>query len=109
MPEVVKLTKKAQEQAKTLLSRKENPEQSLRVAVIGGGCSGLQYQIGWDNPTEDDFVHEYGNGLKVIIDPKSGTLLSGATMEFHDSLERSGFEIQNPNATSSCGCGKSFS
>ena len=109
MTEVLKLTEIAQEQAKTLLSREESVKEGLRVAVIGGGCAGLQYKIGWDDSSEEDFTHEYGNGLKVFVDPKSATLLSGATMEFHDSLSRSGFEIENPNATGGCGCGKSFS
>ena len=109
MTEVIKLTETAQERAKTLLSREESSKEGLRVAVIGGGCSGLQYKIGWDNPTENDFVHEYENGLKVFVDPKSGVILSGSSMDFYDSLDRSGFEIDNPNATSGCGCGKSFS
>ncbi len=109
MTEVLKLTETAQDQAKLLLSRQEDPKEGLRVAIIGGGCSGLQYKIGWDNSTEDDFVHEYENGLKILIDPKSGVMLSGSTMDFYNSLDRSGFEIDNPSAQSSCGCGKSFS
>ncbi len=109
MTEVLKLTETAQTHAKTILDRQENPKEGLRVAVIGGGCSGLQYKIGWDDITEDDLVHEYVNGLKVLIDPKSATMLNGSTMEFHDGLEKSGFEIDNPNAEGCCGCGKSFS
>ncbi len=109
MTEVIRLTETAQERAKTLLGREETPKEGLRVAVIGGGCSGLQYKIGWDNSTENDLVHEYENGLKVMVDPKSGVMLSGAIIEFHDSLERSGFEVENPNAQGCCGCGKSFS
>lgn len=107
--EVLKLTEAAQERAKTLLSKEDPPKEGLRVAIIGGGCSGLQYKIGWDNSTDNDFVHEYENGLKVLVDPKSGVMLSGSTMDFYDGLDRSGFEIDNPNAQSSCGCGKSFS
>jgi len=107
--EVIKLTEKAQQQAKALLSKETEAKEGLRVAVIGGGCAGLQYKIGLDDLEESDFVHAYENGLKVIIDPKSGVMLSGAAMEFHDSLDRSGFEIENPNATKGCGCGKSFS
>lgn len=109
MTEVLSLTGAAQEQAKTLLSREEAPKEGLRVAIVGGGCSGLQYKIGWDNATENDFVHVYENGLKILVDPKSGVMLSGSTMDFLDGLDRSGFEINNPNAESSCGCGKSFS
>ena len=107
--EVLKLTEAAQERAKTLLSKEDPPKEGLRVAIIGGGCSGLQYKIGWDNSTDNDFVHVYENGLKILVDPKSGVMLSGSTMDFYNSLDRSGFEIDNPNAQSSCGCGKSFS
>jgi len=109
MTEVLKLTEAAQERAKILLSREDPPKEGLRVAIIGGGCSGLQYKIGWDNSTENDFVHEYENGLKILVDPKSGIMLSGSTMDFYDGLDRSGFEIDNPSTQSSCGCGKSFS
>ncbi len=107
--EVTKLTEAAQQRAKTLLDREEDTKEGFRIAVIGGGCAGLQYKIGWDDSKEDDFIHEYENGLKVFIDPKSATLLSGATMDFYDSLEKSGFEVDNPNAQGGCGCGKSFS
>ena len=109
MTEIMKLTETAQERAKTLLSREKTPKEGLRVAIIGGGCSGFQYKIGWDNVSENDLVHQYGNGLKVMIDPKSGERLNGSIMEFHESLEKSGFEIENPNAKNCCGCSKSFS
>jgi iron-sulfur cluster assembly protein len=107
MPEIIKLTPAAQQQAKALLS-KETSKEGLRVAVIGGGCSGLQYKLGWDNPKENDMVFEYENGLKVLVDDKSALFLLGSTLEYHNDIDRSGFEVINPNAKNSCGCGKSF-
>lgn len=109
MPEIIELTPQAQEQAKALLGKQEEPKEGLRVAVIGGGCSGLQYKLGWDNPKESDAVYEYENGLKVIVDEKSAFFLLGAHLEYHDEIDHSGFEVVNPNASSTCGCGKSFS
>jgi len=109
MPEILELTPKAQEQAKALLSKEESAKEGLRVAVIGGGCSGLQYKLGWDDPKESDAVFEYPNGLKVIVDEKSAFFLIGSTLEYQDGLDGSGFEVINPNASSTCGCGKSFS
>lgn len=113
--EVVKLTSKALQKAKELLDEEqekklEAADAGLRIAVTGGGCSGLQYSLAFKNPREDDFVHEYGEvELKVFVDPKSATYLAGSALEYHDTLEQSGFEVINPNSQSCCGCGKSFS
>ncbi|TRD18954.1 HesB/IscA family protein [Palleronia caenipelagi] len=82
--------------------------QALRVAVEGGGCSGFQYEITLDTPAEDDLVLEK-DGEKVLVDPVSLPFLSGATITFSDELIGARFTIDNPNATSSCGCGTSFS
>lgn len=108
MLEIIKLTPNAQEQAKALLS-KESSKEGLRVAVIGGGCSGLLYKLGWDNPKEEDAVYVYENGLKVFVDEKSALFLLDSILEYHNEIDRSGFEVVNPNASSTCGCGKSFS
>ena len=108
MSEIIELTPNAQEQAKTLLGKEGDPKDGLRIAVIGGGCSGLQYRLGWDNVAESDMVHEYGNGLKVLVDDKSALFLVGSNLEYFDDIDRSGFEVANPNAQSTCGCGKSF-
>lgn len=89
-------------------SRETEPKDGLRIAVVGGGCSGLQYKLGWDSANESDYIQTY-EGLCLIVDPKSAPFLVGATLEFHDGLDKSGFEIQNPNAKESCGCGNSFS
>ena len=82
--------------------------QALRVAVEGGGCSGFQYDIRLDAPAEDDMVLE-GGGEKVVVDSTSLPFLAGAVIDFADELIGARFVIENPNATSSCGCGTSFS
>lgn len=82
--------------------------QALRVAVEGGGCSGFQYEIALDTPKDDDLVLESG-GEKVLIDEVSLPFLAGATIDFSEELIGARFVIDNPNATSSCGCGTSFS
>lgn len=82
--------------------------KALRVAVEGGGCSGFQYNIDLDDPAEGDLVLENG-GQKVIVDEVSLPFLSNAVIDFSDELIGARFVIENPNATSSCGCGTSFS
>ncbi|MGK7755241.1 MULTISPECIES: HesB/IscA family protein [unclassified Roseovarius] len=83
--------------------------QALRVAVEGGGCSGFQYDIKLDAPTGDDLVLEGGDGQKVIVDSVSLPFLAGATIDFTEELIGARFTIDNPNVTSACGCGTSFS
>ncbi len=82
--------------------------QALRVAVSGGGCSGFQYDIRLDEPAGDDLVLE-GEGQKVLVDPVSLPFLANATIDFSEELIGARFVIENPNASSSCGCGTSFS
>lgn len=82
--------------------------QALRVAVEGGGCSGFQYEIALDNPATDDLVLE-GQGQKVVVDSVSLPFLENAVIDFTEELIGARFVINNPNATSSCGCGTSFS
>lgn len=87
----------------------ENGEtRPLRVAVAGGGCSGFQYDIRFDDPKSDDLVLE-GGGQRVVVDPVSLPYLAGAVIDFSDELIGARFVIDNPNASSSCGCGTSFS
>jgi iron-sulfur cluster insertion protein len=83
---------------------------ALRVAVLAGGCSGFQYKFDLDEapPAEDDFVIEHA-GARVLVDPSSLDLLGGAQLDYTDALMGAHFAIKNPNATSSCGCGTSFS
>ncbi|MBE1298165.1 HesB/IscA family protein [Phycobacter azelaicus] len=82
--------------------------QALRVAVEGGGCSGFQYEIALDTPKEDDLVLE-GGGEKVVVDAVSLPFLENAVIDFTEELIGARFTIDNPNASSSCGCGTSFS
>lgn len=99
-----KVTERAFEQ----LAEIDAAPKALRVAVEGGGCSGFQYEISLDEPTEDDLVIE-GKGQKVIVDSVSLPFLENATIDFADELIGARFVVDNPNATSSCGCGVSFS
>jgi iron-sulfur cluster insertion protein len=82
--------------------------KALRVAVDGGGCSGFQYDIRLDDPTPDDLVLE-GDGQKVLVDSVSLPFLANAVIDFSEELIGARFVVENPNATSSCGCGTSFS
>ncbi|UWS78372.1 iron-sulfur cluster assembly accessory protein [Phaeobacter sp. G2] len=82
--------------------------QALRIAVEGGGCSGFQYEIGLDTPSKDDLVLE-GQGEKVVVDTVSLPFLENAVIDFTEELIGARFTIENPNASSSCGCGTSFS
>ncbi|MEI6735612.1 MAG: iron-sulfur cluster insertion protein ErpA [Actinomycetes bacterium] len=82
---------------------------ALRIAVKSGGCSGFQYDMFFDSEfASEDTVKEFGT-VKVVVDSESGSLLTGATLDFTDGLQGAGFHITNPNATKTCGCGNSFS
>jgi len=82
---------------------------ALRIAVKSGGCSGFQYDMFFDSEfASEDIVKEFGT-VKVVVDSESGSLLTGATLDFTDGLQGAGFHITNPNATKTCGCGNSFS
>jgi len=84
------------------------PRKRLRVLVESGGCSGFQYGMSFDDPTPEDKLLE-SEGVPLIIDPTSLAYLEGSSIDFDDGLHGKGFEIKNPNAQSTCGCGKSFS
>ena len=88
--------------------RGSGEEKALRVAVEGGGCSGFQYEIKLDDPADDDLVLE-GQGQKVVVDTVSLPFLENAVIDFTEELIGARFTIENPNASSSCGCGTSFS
>ncbi|PPB80002.1 iron-sulfur cluster assembly accessory protein [Albidovulum inexpectatum] len=83
--------------------------RALRVAVEGGGCSGFQYDIRLDDPADDDLVIEGPGGQRVLVDPVSLPFLANATIDYVEELIGARFVVDNPNATSSCGCGTSFS
>ena len=105
---LVNITDKAAEKAKALLIARELPEGALSVFVAGGGCSGYQYGMALARDAEaDDTVIDAG-GVRILIDPDSAGLISGAEVDYVEDLMKSGFTIYNPNATSSCACGSSF-
>ena len=106
---LVSLTPVAAEKIRELMAEDPSGESSvLRVAIQGGGCSGFQYGLGFDaGPVEDDQTLEQ-HGVTIVVDPYSAPYLKGATIDFLNGLEESGFKIDNPNAQASCGCGHSF-
>ena len=108
-PSTVQLSDTAAAKVKSLLEQEGRDDLALRIAVQPGGCSGLRYQLFFDERTLDgDTFHEFG-GVKVVVDRMSGPYLGGATIDFVDTIEKQGFTIDNPNAGSSCACGDSFS
>ena len=92
-----------------MLERDETPDYGLRVSVVGGGCSGFQYKLEFEpSPGDMDQVIE-SNGVRVFVDPKSSLYLNGVILNFDDGLMGAGFQVENPNARTTCGCGESFS
>ena len=106
---LVSLTPTAASKIRELMAQEpEGGDLVLRVAIQGGGCSGFQYGLGFDTaPAEGDEILEQ-EGVRVVIDPYSAPYLRGATIDFLNGLQESGFKIDNPNAQASCGCGHSF-
>ena len=106
----VVLTDPAAEKVKALLSQEGRDDLALRVAVQPGGCSGLRYQLFFDERSLDgDAMQSYADGsVKVVVDRMSVPYLAGATIDFVDTIEKQGFTIDNPNAGGSCACGESF-
>jgi iron-sulfur cluster assembly protein len=106
---LVTVTPKAAARAKELLASKGIPDGSLRVFVVGGGCSGYQYGMALAQEAETDDTIINVEGVRILIDPDSAGLISGAEVDYVEDLMKSGFTIYNPNATASCACGSSFS
>lgn len=105
---VVNLTESAARHISSMLSDDpENAGKQLRVFVEAGGCSGLQYGMVFDERRDDDLTSEF-QGVMVVVDPFSANYIRGAVIDFSEDLSGGGFKINNPNAQSSCGCGKSF-
>jgi iron-sulfur cluster assembly protein len=105
---LIKLTASAATKVGTLLAKQGRPGGVLRVAVVGGGCSGLQYKMDLqDGPANRDILVETA-GVRVVVDPKSALYVTGSELDYLDALE-GGFKVKNPNAATSCSCGESFS
>ena len=106
---LIKVTADAGRKVTSLLSRQGRPAGVLRVAVIGGGCSGLQYKMDLqDAPASRDILVETG-GIRVVVDPKSALYVTGSELDFVEALQDGGFKVKNPNAATTCSCGESFS
>lgn len=106
---LIKLTDNAAKKVSTLLTKQGRPGGVLRVAVIGGGCSGLQYKMDLqDSPANRDILVDTA-GVKVVVDPKSALYVTGSELDYVDALQEGGFKVHNPNAATSCSCGESFS
>ena len=107
-PTLVNLTEKAAEMVKVYMQRDGVAGHGLRVAALGGGCSGFQYHLAFEKlPTDDDAVFEL-DGVKIFIDPASQPHLQGMTVDYVTGLHGAGFKFINPNASRTCGCGSSF-
>jgi iron-sulfur cluster assembly protein/iron-sulfur cluster insertion protein len=105
--DMITLTENATKHIKTLLSDQGVQGKPLRVYIETGGCSGMEYGMAFDDKKPDDEVIAQ-DGVEVVVDPMSMNFLKGSEIDYQDSLQGSGFRIKNPNAHSSCGCGRSF-
>ena len=106
---LIKVSASAAQKVSSLLTRQNRPQGVLRVAVVGGGCSGLQYKMDLqDAPAARDILVE-SSGIKVVVDPKSALYVTGSELDYVDALTDGGFKVKNPNAATSCSCGESFS
>ncbi|HEY3965356.1 MAG TPA: iron-sulfur cluster assembly accessory protein [Planctomycetaceae bacterium] len=107
----VTITEKAAKEIQRVMSEQKMPESTyLRVGVVGGGCSGFQYSLGFDDKSDaakDELSEQHG--IRLAVDRKSELFLDGTVLDFFDGLEKRGFTFNNPNAVKSCGCGSSFS
>lgn len=106
---LVKLTPSAAKKVATLLAKQGRANGVLRVAVVGGGCSGLQYKMDLqDGPASRDILVDSG-GVRVVVDPKSALYVTGSELDYVEALQDGGFKVKNPNAATTCSCGESFS
>jgi iron-sulfur cluster assembly accessory protein len=105
---LVRVTENASRKLTSLLQKQGRASGALRVAVIGGGCSGLQYKMDLvDGPANRDIMVESAN-VRVVVDPKSALFVSGSVLDYSDDLQKGGFKVTNPNAVAHCSCGESF-
>ena len=106
---MITVTDSAANKVKELLNQEGDASLALRVAVRPGGCSGFSYEMFFDSEAADDDTQTEHGDVRVIVDPTSAQLLTGATLDYKDGLQQTGFSIDNPNAQRTCGCGQSFS
>ena len=107
---LIEVTQPAAERIRELLEKDGKVQtHGLRMRVVGGGCSGLRYELAFDDQIRDVDTSIEVNGVRVILDEKSALYLAGTTLDFVDTLQESGFKMKNPNASTTCGCGESFS
>ena len=106
---MIKVTESAKSQATRLMEESGKPGSFIRVGVQGGGCSGLMYELDFDNVEKEGDKAFEDNGVKIVIDKKSFLYLVGTTLDFSGGLNGKGFVFKNPNADRTCGCGESFS
>ena len=106
---MITLTDDAATKVGALLAQEDEEELALRVAVRPGGCSGFSYEMYFDSEFNDDDTTADYSGVKVVVDASSKMLLDGATLDYKDGIQETGFSINNPNAQRTCGCGSSFS
>ena len=105
---LIRITDQAARKLESLLEQKGKPEGALRLAVVGGGCSGLQYVMDLvDAPKERDILVPISN-VRLVIDPKSALFVSGSVLDYSEDLQKGGFKVTNPNAVAHCSCGESF-
>ncbi len=106
---LIRVKDAASAKLRSLLEKQGRGQGALRVAVIGGGCSGLQYKMDLvDGPANRDIL-VVSNAVNVVVDPKSALFVSGSELDFSDDLQKGGFKVTNPNAVAHCSCGESFS
>ena len=105
---LIQITEKAARKLESLLEQKGKTDGALRLAVVGGGCSGLQYVMDLvDGPKERDILVPISN-VRLVIDPKSALFVSGSVLDYSEDLQKGGFKVTNPNAVAHCSCGESF-
>ncbi len=106
---LIEVTEVARERIRDLLEKEGKVEShALRLKVIGGGCSGLRYELAFDDAMGEQDTELEAGGVRVVVDEKSALYLVGTTLDFVDTLQESGFKMNNPNASTTCGCGESF-
>jgi len=104
---MISLTKRALAAIGKLAEERAEPGQLLRLSIKSGGCSGMEYAMEFAHPADTDEIREQ-DGMRYLVDARSVKLLEGSEIDFDDGLSGKGFEIRNPNAQSTCGCGRSF-